>query len=95
MLMLNTNHTVKQTREISGLKQKVEANTQSISKVEITLQTLTERVDSLERNQTSETGGDMQDILSWTYTLRQSMIRALRQIRVVVLQPTNKNMPKN
>ena len=90
MLTLNTEHTLRQTKEISGLKQKVEANTQSISKVEITVQTLTERVDSIERHQTTDNGGDMQDILTWTTTLRQSMIRALGQIRVVGFQPTNK-----
>ena len=81
-------------QDVNGMKRKIGANTRSIKKVRLDVKSLSSRVENLERHgaRDSATASSeiMEKVLSWTNLVRNSMYRALGQIRVVGFTPTSK-----
>ena len=94
LLVTNTSATLQTRKDVNGMKRKIGANTRSIKKVRLDVKSLSSRVENLERHgaRDSATASSeiMEKVLSWTNLVRNSMYRALGQIRVVGFTPTSR-----
>ena len=93
LLIKNSTDTLKTRKNVGKMKTKIRENTIAITNVQIDVRTLSERVETLEQTgpkTAKDTSSLMEDVLKWTNLMRNSMNRALGQIRVVGFAPQNR-----